>query len=85
MLKAMAKKVKSIVTLSFSKWWKRLYVCHVGLHLSEDSLRFDTSSSAVSETFFGCQQFPGFSFVSVEPVVDLDCPSVTTGFVAEAA
>ena len=59
-------------------------VCHVELHLPEDGLGFDASPAPVFESFFRCQQFPSLPFVSIQSVVDLDCSSVSFGFVAQA-
>ena len=59
-------------------------VCHVELHLTEDGLRLDAPPASVPESIFRCQQFAGFSFVLVEPVVYLDRASVVPGFVAQA-
>ncbi len=59
-------------------------VCHVELHLPEDGFGFDASPAPVFESFFRCQQFPSLPFVSIQSVVDLDCSSVSFGFVAQA-
>ena len=47
-------------------------VCHIELHLSEDCLRFDTSSPSVFESFLRGQQFACLSFIFVESMVYLD-------------
>ena len=59
-------------------------VCHVGFHLSENSLGFDASPSSVPDAIFRGEQFAGFALVPVEPVVDLDYPSVAPCLVAQA-
>ena len=59
-------------------------VCHIELHLSEDCLRFDTSSPSVFESFLRGQQFACLSFIFVESMVYLDCTSVAFGFIAQA-
>ena len=58
-------------------------VCHIELHLSEDGFGFDTPASSMFESFFGCEQLPGFAFVFVQPMVYLDCASVVFGFITE--
>ena len=58
-------------------------VCHIELHLSKDGFGLYASSPPVSESFFGCEQFAGFSFVFVQSVVYLDCAPVAFSFVAE--
>ena len=77
----MAKKAKSIVTLSLPKCRKRRYAML-------DFICPKTASGSihrpVSDTFLRCEQFAGFSFVLVEAVVYLDCPPVAFGLVAEA-
>ena len=60
-------------------------VCHVELHLPEDRFRLYTSSPPVSESFFGCEQLPGFAFVFVQSVVYLDCASVAFGLITETS
>ena len=59
-------------------------VCHVELHLAKDGFGLDASSSPVFQPFFRCQQFTGFSFVFIEPVVHLDYALVAFGLVAQA-
>ena len=57
-------------------------VCHVGLHLPEDSFRLNTASPPVFESHFGSKHLPCFSFVFVQPVVDLDYSLVSFGLIA---
>ena len=60
-------------------------VCHIGLHLSEDSFRFDAPPSPMLDSLLGCQKSSGFPLVFVEPVIDLDGSPFTPGFIAEAS
>ena len=60
-------------------------VYHVGLHLSEGHLGFDTSPSAVPESFLGSQQLTSFFLVAVQSVVDLYDPPVSLGLVVHAS
>ena len=61
------------------------FVVHVVLHLPEYGFRLDAPPSPVPDSLLGCQQFPGFPLVCVEPVIDLDGSPVTPGFIAEAS
>ena len=71
-LKAMAKKEKSIKTLSFPKW--RNVCSPYCIYLSEHSFRFYASLSSVFQSFLETEQLFCFLLVFSEPVIQFYRP-----------